>query len=57
MIEVKNLSKQFVVKSGLLGQEEYVHAVNGVSFSIGDQETLGLVGNPAAGNLRLEGSF
>ena len=49
MIEVKNLSKQFVVKSGLLGQEEYVHAVNGVSFSIGDQETLGLVGESGSG--------
>ena len=49
MIEVKNLSKQFVVKIGLLGQEEYVHAVNGVSFSIGDQETLGLVGESGSG--------
>lgn len=49
MIEVKNLSKQFVVKSGLLGQEEYVHAVNGVSFSIGEQETLGLVGESGSG--------
>ena len=37
------------MKSGLLGQEEYVHAVNGVSFSIGDQETLGLVGESGSG--------
>lgn len=49
MIEVKDLTKQFVVRSALLGQEEYVHAVNGVSFSIGEQETLGLVGESGSG--------
>ena len=29
--------------------EETVHAVNGISFSIGKQETLGLVGETGAG--------
>lgn len=49
MIEVIDLNKQFRVKSGLLGNEEYVHAVNGVSFSISGGETLGLVGESGSG--------
>ena len=45
LLEVKNLKKHFVSKSGLLGQHiTRVQAVDGISFKILRGETLGLVG-------------
>ncbi len=43
LIEVKGLDIQYVVEGGV------VHAVNGVNFSIGKAQTLGLVGETGAG--------
>src|SRR6202040_3201115 len=50
LLRVKDLVKQFPVKSGLLSRTvERVHAVDGVSFDIGRGETLGLVGESGCG--------
>ena len=50
MLEVVDLKKHFPVKKGLLRRTVgQVYAVDGVSFSIGDGETLGLVGESGCG--------
>ncbi len=43
LLEVKDLVVQYIV------DEDVVEAVNGVSFSLGNQETIGLVGETGAG--------
>jgi oligopeptide/dipeptide ABC transporter ATP-binding protein len=50
VLEVKNLTKHFPVRKGLLARATAkVHAVDGISFSIGESETLGLVGESGCG--------
>jgi oligopeptide/dipeptide ABC transporter ATP-binding protein len=50
MLEVKDLKMYFPVKRGLLRRTAgYVKAVDGVTFSIGKGETLGLVGESSCG--------
>ncbi len=50
VLEVRNLSKKFPIRKGLLGRTvANVHAVDGISFAIGDSETLGLVGESGCG--------
>ncbi len=50
VLEVKDLTKDFPIKKGLLGRTAgHVHAVDGISFSIGESETLGLVGESGCG--------
>src|SRR5438445_11997861 len=50
---VENLVKMFPIKSGFLGSlfgpEQYVHAVDGVSFDIREGEILGVVGESGCG--------
>ncbi|MEO8738817.1 MAG: dipeptide ABC transporter ATP-binding protein [Casimicrobiaceae bacterium] len=50
LLRVRDLVKNFPVKSGLLGREvDQVHAVAGVSFELARGETLGLVGESGCG--------
>ena len=48
LIEVKNLKQYFPIKTGLF-KTEYLKAVDDVSFSIDEGETLGLVGESGFG--------
>ena len=51
IVEVKNLTKYFPVEKGILFRSVvgHVKAVDGVSFSIPEGETLGLVGESGSG--------
>ena len=50
VLEVKDLKKHFPVRKGLLRRTVgHVYAVDGISFSIGVGETLGLVGESGCG--------
>jgi oligopeptide/dipeptide ABC transporter ATP-binding protein len=50
VLEVRDLKKHFPVKKGLLRRTVgHVYAVDGVSFTIGKGETLGLVGESGCG--------
>jgi len=50
LLEVKDLVKHYAVRGGVLRRRiGTVHAVDGVSFSLGSGETLGLVGESGCG--------
>lgn len=50
LLEVNNLQKYFPIRSGLLGRiQNWVKAVDRISFSIQPGETLGLVGESGCG--------
>lgn len=49
-LEVKNLSKKFVVEKNIFGKpQKYLQAVDKVSFSVNKYETLGVVGESGCG--------
>jgi oligopeptide transport system ATP-binding protein len=49
LLEVKNLQVYFPFRRGLFGEKGFIRAVDGVSFSIRQGETLGLVGESGCG--------
>jgi peptide/nickel transport system ATP-binding protein len=54
LLQVNHLEKHYPVQSGmLLLKKEWVHAVNDVSFTINESETLGLVGESGCGKTTL----
>src|SRR5262245_13376550 len=49
LLEVRSLSKQFPVRTGLLGRAASVRAVDDVSFTVEKGEILGIVGESGCG--------
>ena len=50
LLRVENLKKHFPVRSGLFSRvSAWVKAVDDVSFTIGEKETFGLVGESGCG--------
>ncbi len=49
LIEVKNLRKYFPIKKSFFGKNQYLKAVDDVSFHINEAETFGLVGESGCG--------
>ena len=50
LLQVRDLRRVFTVRSGLLGtRKQFIHAVNGISFSVRTGETFGLVGESGCG--------
>jgi peptide/nickel transport system ATP-binding protein/oligopeptide transport system ATP-binding protein len=50
LLSVENLTKRFPVSGGLFGRPSaWVHAVEDISFTLGEGETLGLVGESGCG--------
>lgn len=53
ILRVENLTKYFEIKSGFLTKKNYVHAVENVSFTLNQSETLGIVGESGSGKSTL----
>ncbi|MDQ0257972.1 peptide/nickel transport system ATP-binding protein/oligopeptide transport system ATP-binding protein [Evansella vedderi] len=49
ILEVRGLKKSFEVKNGIFGKKKYLHAVNGLNFSVYEGETFSLVGESGCG--------
>ena len=54
MLTVKDLIKHYPLKAGWFStSEEKIHALNGVSFSLGNRQTVGIVGESGCGKSTL----
>ena len=54
MLTVKNLVKHYPLKAGRFSSSlEKIHALNGVSFTLGSRQTLGIVGESGCGKSTL----
>jgi len=53
LLEVQNVSKEYLTKHGFFGKSSVFKAVDGVSFSVFEGETLGLVGESGCGKSTL----
>ncbi|RHW38033.1 dipeptide ABC transporter ATP-binding protein [Neobacillus notoginsengisoli] len=53
MLEVRDLKQHYTIKKGFLGEKKTVKAVDGVSFSLEQGETLGIVGESGCGKSSL----
>lgn len=54
LLELDSVHVNFAARKNWLGRvTEQVHALNGLDLEIRRGETLGIVGNPAAGKARL----
>lgn len=57
LLEIKNLDKEFISKSGWFSKPEKFKAVNNVSFKLFEGETLGLVGESGCGKSTLSNAI
>lgn len=53
ILEVRNLHKTYVTEGGFFQKKRVVHAVNDISFSLKQGETLGIVGESGSGKSTL----
>lgn len=53
MLEADQISRSFMVKAGLFGKAEKLHAIDNVSFHLAKSESLGLVGESGCGKSTL----
>lgn len=49
LLEVSKLSKHYIVKTGVFSEKRVIEAVKDVSFYIGENESLGLIGESGSG--------